>query len=1558
MRALLCKGYVASALLMFSLGGGLSGCNQKTPVTPPVPMPTPVAAPETGKDAAKVAEGVKPTLELATGPLAGGSDDSDPGQPKVDGPAGPKPPLPPVPAEVAPPASPVLDGQLPLTELTKKIDTYFQGHVGRRVHIQTDKPLYKPGETIWLKVWDLTARALAADTKATGMFVELVSPKGAVTLKRKIKEQRGMAQADFPLPANIVGGEYTLRVRTLDGVKSDRPVIVSTYEAPRLKMQLEFVKKAYGGGDEVTATIAVKRPTGEPLANHSLNATVRLDGEDLPKVALSTDAQGEGLVRFTLPPEIGAGDGLLTILADDGGLTESIAKRIPIVVKHMQVAIYPEGGELVSGLPGRVYVEAKTPLGKPADITARLIDEASTTVAKFQSVRDGLGRVDFTPKPGIRYYLEVDKPVGVVERYPVPAARDSGCVLHSFDDLDGQLGATRVGIHCTESRKVIVSAMLREKLIDAAALQVKAGEQAVAYLEPRGQGSEVLAKAQGVARVTLFDEQLLPLAERLVYRNRRARLDVKVTPSKKSYVPREQVELQVQTQDPLGNPVPADLALSVVDDTVLSFADDKTGHMLSRIYLEPELPGKVEEPNFYFDLSEARSAMAMDLLMGTRGWRKFEWQPVLNNLVAQASTGSKASRPHKTMATGAQPESEFADLRKKGAVAMATPPPPPPVAPPADQPAPDANKAKRAEKDAVARDKNEQQRPVAVAMRAAAEAPETKAMPKREAPMAPPKAPAPMAAKPQAMAEAAPMEAPAKVMQAAPAKKMAMAGGRAKAAMNRDDDALFDMADRAPAGKAAMDKEDLAMGGLARGPALGLRGAGMGGAGLGDDAIGRLRRARPVETWAPVRVFPVPKYKPDYAGPRTDFRETIYWAPAVQTGQDGKATVRFTLSDAITSFRVQTEGVGAGAAGRDEAVIKASLPFSMAVKLPLEVSEGDKLELPLLLTNERDLPVDVKLDASFGKLLTLDKPVQRTRGNIAASARDTLYYPLTVTGKKGLSEVRFAADAGGLTDEFVRQVQVSPRGFPQNLSKSGRLKDSFSHEFDVGDFIAATGEGQVKLYTSTLHTLVAGMEGMLREPSGCFEQTSSVNYPNVMILRFMKEQGVYDGRIMGKASRLLDDGYKKLIGYETPTKGYEWFGGSPGHEALSAYGLVEFSDMRGVYRDVDKAMLARTADWLRSRRDGKGGYLRDSKALDSFGNASKEVTNAYITWSITESKQPGFETEINAAARMADSTQDAYILALSTGTLFNAGRKGEGLAAAKRLAVMQEADGGFKKASHSITRSGGENLQVETTSLAMLAMLKANAAGGNFEDQLEKSVQWMLAHRRGYGAWGATQATVLGLKALTAYSATRGREQGAGKVSLVLNGQVLGTRSYAIGDREPLVFTGLGTHLKQGANKLELKREGTGTLPFSIAMEYRTSKPASSTQAKVALQTVLERTQAKLGESVRMNVTLTNKTGEGQPMTMARVQLPGGLTFQNWQLKELREKGLIAFYETRAREVNLYLRQMLPNQTVQIPLDLVAFAPGQYTSQASTAYLYYTDEHKVWVEPTSIRIEP
>ena len=61
----------------------------------------------------------------------------------------------------------------------------------------------------------------------------------------------------------------------------------------------------------------------------------------------------------------------------------------------------------------------------------------------------------------------------------------------------------------------------------------------------------------------------------------------------------------------------------------------------------------------------------------------------------------------------------------------------------------------------------------------------------------------------------------------------------------------------------------------------------------------------------------------------------------------------------------------------------------------------------------------------------------------------------------------------------------------------------------------------------------------------------------------------------------------------TPAKndkeGYEWFGGTaPPHEALTAYGLLQFRDMAHV-REVDPAMLKRTQDYLHvaARRQGR-----------------------------------------------------------------------------------------------------------------------------------------------------------------------------------------------------------------------------------------------------------------------------------------------------------------------------------------------------------------------------------
>jgi hypothetical protein len=91
-------------------------------------------------------------------------------------------------------------------------------------------------------------------------------------------------------------------------------------------------------------------------------------------------------------------------------------------------------------------------------------------------------------------------------------------------------------------------------------------------------------------------------------------------------------------------------------------------------------------------------------------------------------------------------------------------------------------------------------------------------------------------------------------------------------------------------------------------------------------------------------------------------------------------------------------------------------------------------------------------------------------------------------------------------------------------------------------------------------------------------------------------------------------------------------------------------------------------------------------------------------------------------------------------------------------------------------------------------------------------------------------------------------------------------------------------------------------------------------------------------------------------MTLVRIGVPGGLDFQTWQLEELKDKGVIAFWESRPLEVILYLRDLAPSAVVELPLDLVAAIPGTYTAPASQAYLYYTNDRRAWADALQVTV--
>jgi hypothetical protein len=528
------------------------------------------------------------------------------------------------PAVVAIDASPPLD---------RALQSALDQAPTRRAYIMTDKPLYQPGETIWFRA-DLRATRTLLGGRPTGVTVTLTSPRGAVVVQKRVLAQAGVARNDLALADELDGGEYTLAIAADDGTTDQKKIIINTYEAPRLTKSIELLRQAYGAGDEVAAAIEIKRATGEPFAERPLTAIVTVDDAETARLTITTDRAGKATVRFRLPTQLTRGDGLITVMADDGGVIESTQQRIPIVMKTLQLGLFPEGGDLITGVAGRVYFMARTTLGKPADIAGVVIDDRGQTVATLASIHDGLGRFDLTPGVDRSYTIRLDKPAGITATFTVPAARPDGCVLRSVDQR--RADTLRIAATCATSRRLAIEAVVRERRLAGGTFTVAAGQPALIELP-------VDARAQGAVRVTLFgaadDQALAPLAERLVYHGQDAGLQVSVTADRTTYGPRDPVTLKVHAADAAGNPVRASLGLAVVDEAVLAYADDKSGRLMAHLFLEPELGATaadpIEDPNFYFGTS-AEAVAGMDALLATRGYRRFEWQPVLDTVHADA----------------------------------------------------------------------------------------------------------------------------------------------------------------------------------------------------------------------------------------------------------------------------------------------------------------------------------------------------------------------------------------------------------------------------------------------------------------------------------------------------------------------------------------------------------------------------------------------------------------------------------------------------------------------------------------------------------------------------------------------------------------------------------------------------------------------------------------------------------------------------------------------------------------------------------------------------------
>ncbi len=730
----------------------------------------------------------------------------------------------------------------------------------------------------------------------------------------------------------------------------------------------------------------------------------------------------------------------------------------------------------------------------------------------------------------------------------------------------------------------------------------------------------------------------------------------------------------------------------------------------------------------------------------------------------------------------------------------------------------------------------------------------------------------------------------------------------------------------------------------------------------------------------PTRPFLVREYahthQTDEDNTRRDFTQTLYWHP-VLVAKDGKAEFSFDLSDSITTFQVKVWGHSLnGRLGAKTHKIISKLPFSVDPKIPVEITNNDKVIIPVAIANDTELPraVDVTLTGTNLKVVGQEKRSFALIGN----QRARQLFHLRATQPKGIATVLMEGDCAPFSsDRIEKTFKIVPEGFPIEGSMSDYLEGVARHNLKLPKtWVKGSLQCKVQVYPSTLADLQKGLEGMLREPRGCFEQTSTSNYPNVMILSYLEESDQVQPEIEKRARGLLQRGYNRLTSFEcmkpsdrSIKRGYEWFGRTaPPHEALTAYGLLQFKDIAR-FQKVDPEMVARTEKYLLGQRDGKGGFKRNSRALDTFGRAPEHITNAYIVWALTEAgTKANISKELNALQEQAANSKDPYFLTLVAIGLLNSGKNQEAVDLLKEVRNYQEEDGHLHGAQTSITRSGGRSLQIETTALAVLGWLRANRPA-DFQQNIQNAVEWIGKQRGGHGSFGSTQSTILALKALVAYTRDNRKTAEAGELKLFLEGrdEPIAVTSFPAGAKDEIVVSIPNEELlRPGDNNLRIEITGNNQFPYTLSWSYNTLKPANPASCPVHITTKLDRNRAKEGNRVRLTTVVENKSGEGQGMAVAVIGLPAGLipvpVKQLQEMARLRENGTkpgeIAHWETRGRELILYWRQLAPEERIEINLDLICEIPGEYRGPASRAYLYYNPDLKFWTNPLSMVIEP
>jgi hypothetical protein len=416
----------------------------------------------------------------------------------------------------------------PLQEMVNSINVFSSNHLREKVYVHTDKSYYLCGEILWFKAYVENAINNHPLSVSKIVYVELLNKAHDPVMQAKIGIKDGNGNGSFNLPLTLETGNYELRAYT-NWMKNDSAVY--------------FFKKII--------TI--------------VNTTRNLD----------------------------------TMMVHD----------------HFSytAGFYPEGGNLVTGLKSVVAFKINNNYGKGVDATGVIVDESNDTILHFHPLQFGMGKFELTPAVGKKYRAIISLPDSSKLVKNLPDAYANGYVMHLEDA--GDILKISVNTSGEPSSQIYLIAQTNG-VVDASQAAAITNGNANFSINKNDLGD-------GVVGITLFNDKRQPIAERLYFKRPSKRLVINARSDKDLFGKRSPVKIDVSTSAKNSGSLPGNLSVAVYRLDSLTRPQDE--NIFSYLWLSSDLKGYIENPDYYCKDGNPEANEALDNLLLTQGWRTFDW---------------------------------------------------------------------------------------------------------------------------------------------------------------------------------------------------------------------------------------------------------------------------------------------------------------------------------------------------------------------------------------------------------------------------------------------------------------------------------------------------------------------------------------------------------------------------------------------------------------------------------------------------------------------------------------------------------------------------------------------------------------------------------------------------------------------------------------------------------------------------------------------------------------------------------------------------------------------